>query len=196
MTTAIVFHGTCDIITEFDVRYSGDTTANNDHDCFYFSDNKEVADDYGRQSFIRRYQDCSAEELVNYHEFNEDEAMITAEDIESVAEDQIKTVKVNLSFNNAYIMDLEGETIDCVRIQEIIGHLKGVSFDDEMQELLMDLIECSCTEDEIENQGCQCELPEFDALIIKNCIDDIGDESRQIQDEYVAFYSHQITILN
>ena len=192
MNNSIVFHGTTDIINNFDSAYSGDNTANNDYECFFFTDNYEVAEDYSRQAFIRRYDHSSLEELIEYSKFSESNAQKIIDDLDEEAENNLKVIEAKINFNNPFILDLNYANLDIIKTQTIIGHLKGKLLDDETHELIYDSLNLEYDEENDEYP----EYEEFDGLIIKNCIDDIGYQSQQYQTEYIAFYDYQIQIIN
>ncbi len=139
----VVYHGTMDNIIEFDERYCGDNTCNNYFGVFYFSDNKEVAEDYSRQAFIRKYDGRDKEELVEYYDLSKEQAKAIVDNIEEVAEEQIHTIDVYLKMEKPYIIDGEGATADILKTQKIINILKNKSIgeDSEGESIYYDLLD-------------------------------------------------------
>jgi hypothetical protein len=131
----IVYHGGMSKINVFDERYGGDTTANNEHGAFYFSDNYDVAEDYSRQAYIRMFDGRDEDDFntwikENYNLSKKDIKQIK-EDSENWIENNLKVTSVYLNFKNPFILDMKGELIDTQKMQEIIGFLKkGIYFDD------------------------------------------------------------------
>jgi len=74
----VVQHGGlgADDIEIFSDVYGGQTTGNNEPGAFHFTDDFDVVEDYGRQSFIRRFQD-DPDSLVS-------EGIITEEHLEQI----------------------------------------------------------------------------------------------------------------
>ena len=129
-------------ITEFSKDFGGQTTGNNEHGAFHFTDNKEVADDYGRQSFIRRYQD-SPESLVEdgiVEELPDFDEVDQYGFVEELAEEHLESVDTYLRLENPIILDMEGQRIDVQQIEDISRaamtgeYIEGVSdlFEDQL----------------------------------------------------------------
>lgn len=191
MTT--VYHGGLGKIERFSEDYAGETTADNPHGAFYFSDKEEVATDYSVQAFVRRYQDnvdCLLNDGVvkELPEFDGDEY----EYVDELAHENTNVVKANVTMNNPFIIDADYQNLRELEkdfnIQNAIGFIKGYSVD-EIPEQFMELVEY---DEEHEEYG---EIPEFDGIIIKNVIDDIGDRSCVYQDVYIATCPYQINII-
>ena len=130
----VVYHGTADIIEAFDDRYAGETTGNNDYGAFFFTDNLEVAEDYSRQAYIRRYEGRDEQELKSYYkeEFNLSDKEINniIDDLDEAAEKQIKTVDTYLKIENPLIIDNNYEVTPVLDIQELIGWIKNGNYSD------------------------------------------------------------------
>ncbi len=130
----VVYHGTADIIEAFDERYGGETTANNEYGAFFFANDKEIAEDYSRQAYIRRYEGRDREELENYYkeQFNltDEEIDNILDDLEEAAENQIKTVDVYLKIENPIIIDNQYNVSPVQDIQELIGWAKEGIYSD------------------------------------------------------------------
>lgn len=130
----VVYHGTADIIEVFDERYGGETTANNEYGAFFFANDKEIAEDYSRQAYIRRYEGRDREELEDYYkeQFNltDEEIVNILDDLYDAAENQIKTVDVYLKMENPIIIDNNYEVSPVMDIQELIGWAKEGRYSD------------------------------------------------------------------
>jgi hypothetical protein len=191
----VVYHGGLDKITEFDERFGGDTTANNEHGAFYFSDNKEVAEDYSRQSFIRRFEGRDREEIENYNEgyFTEeeldelflDESYLTESILEEWFDNNEKAnvVFAFLNIRNPLVdKSQKGKPLDTEKTQRQVGFAKkGIDSEYEFEEYYPYNEE---TEEYSE--------PNLDGVVIEDVIDDIGYRSNQIQTEYIALTPNQI----
>lgn len=228
----VVYHGTADIIEAFDERYAGDTTGNNEYGAFFFTDNLEVAEDYSRQAYIRRYEGRDEEELQSYYkdEFNltDEEVESIIEDLDEAAENQIKTVDTYLKIENPLIINNNYNVSPIADIQELIGWAKNGNYSDivekyvdlsELEKYDQDDIEEHRSEIEerakelygleeddtieeymfdeamreiMDENGIYPETQEFDGIIIRNTIDDIGERSKEIQDTYIVFQPEQI----
>ena len=230
----VVYHGGKDKINVFDERFGGETTADNEHGAFYFSNSEQVGEDYSREAFKRRYQD-NPESLV-------DDGFATEEDVESheeandvyewvanLAENNLQVVQGFLSMQNPLIIDAKHQNLRDLEkkfhIQNAIGFMKGNQVDeipeqfyDEMSYLQSDIDDFKseiedrardnngleaddtiedymlneATDEVLSENGFEQELPEYDGLIIKNVIDDIGYGSAGYQDVYIALYPTQI----
>jgi len=151
----VVYHGTSSIITEFDDRWCGDNTCNNEYGAFYFTNNKTVAEDYSRQSFLRRFEDLNYTEkndaVINIMElgYSEKEAEKMFDDIPVAAEEQIKFVSVYLKIENPYIIDGHGELANIEKTQKIINVLKNGAFEEDVWYDIYDTI--SHNEEDIED---------------------------------------------
>ena len=179
-----VYHGGIGEIEEFDDRYAGDTTGNNEHGAFYFSDDYAVAESYSIQAFNRRYQD-NPEGLIEDGYVKELPFEIGDYDeqyafVEELANDNLNIVSAYMRMENPLIIDADYSAMftgELANIQDIIGVVKGSGFN-ELPELFYDY-----TDEEIEN---------FDGIIIQNVIDDIGPKSQVYQDVHIAIDSNQI----
>ena len=180
-----VYHGGIGEIEEFDDRYAGDTTGNNEHGAFYFSDDYEVAESYSIQAFNRRYQD-NPEGLIEDGYVKELPFEIGDYDeqyafVEELANDNVNIVSAYMRMENPLIIDADYTTMlrggVTENIQDIIGVIKGTGFEN-YPKLLLDY-----TYDEIDS---------FDGIIIKNVMDDIGPKSKVYQDVHIAIDSNQI----
>jgi hypothetical protein len=128
----ILYHGgiKADEIKEFSDDYQGDTTGNNDSGAFHFIDEEEVADDYSRQSFIRRYQD-NPEGLVEDGFISQDEFdRLEAEEVEwyghvdELAEENISTANVYLKIKNPITLDGEHQRADIEHLTKLRKFVK------------------------------------------------------------------------
>ena len=130
----VVYHGTADIIEAFDESYGGETTANNEYGAFFFCNDKEIAEDYSRQAYIRRYEGRDREELEDYYkeQFNltDEEIDNIIDDLYDAAENQIKTVDVYLKMENPIIIDNNYDVTPVPEIQELIGWAKEGRYSD------------------------------------------------------------------
>lgn len=222
----VVYHGGADSIDVFDERYGGDTTGNNEHGAFFFTNKKEVAEDYSRQAIIRRYEGRDEEELINYYkELSEGDVKEILDDLESFAESKIKIVTAFLNIRSPFIDNsYHGKVLDTLKLQRQIGYVKkGIdenyefsdtdyvydqdvvdSYKKEIEERARednsleedDEIEYWMLEDAkyrvLEENGVYPELKKYDGVIVLNVVDDIGDASRVLQDEYIALRPNQI----
>jgi hypothetical protein len=124
----VVHHGGLGIAdaTEFSKDYGGQNTGNNEHGAFHFVDVKDIADDYGRQSFNRRYQD-DPEGLVQdgyvkkLPKFKDYDAQYKF--VNDLADKNIQTQSVHLSLKNPVVMDMHGERIDVAHIEALTKFL-------------------------------------------------------------------------
>jgi len=184
-----VYHGGVGKITEFDDRYAGDTTANNDHGAFYFSDDYDVAKSYSIQAFKRRYQDYPEglieDGLVDELPFEIGDYGPQYEFVDELAHEKLNIVSAYMRMENPFVIDADYSNLNDVRenfnIQNLIGAIKGVSVD-EFPMVLYDYMD--------ENYD-WIDGP-FDGLIIKNVIDDIGPLSQVYQDVHIAIDPNQI----
>ena len=232
----VVYHGTADIIEVFDERYGGETTANNEYGAFFFTDNLEVAEDYSRQAYIRRYEGRDREKLEDYYkeQFNltDEEIDNILDDLEEAAENQIKTVDTYLKIENPLIINNNYNVSPIQDIQELIGWAKEGRYSDVVEKYVdiydtqkyaesdiedyrkeietrarenYDLEEGDTIEEYMFNDatreimdenGIYPEMQEFDGIIIRNTIDDIGERSQGIQDTYIVFKPEQIKSVN
>lgn len=223
-----VYHGGPDRIKEFDERYGGETTADNPHGAFYFSDSIDVGDDYSREAIKRRYQG-NPEGLVydgkiTQGEFErlEDDGVDWYEYVDEFAEENLQTVSANIKMENPLIVDAEYQGLrdfeKQFNIQDTIGFMKGKQVDtpewvyddlkfdpddikaykteiqdraiedfdldgvDDIEDYMFD----EATRDVLYEQGIEEIIPEYDGLIIKNVIDDIGQQSTGYQNLHIA----------
>ena len=111
------------LIEQFEEAYGGITTGNNEHGAFHFVDELAVAEDYGRQSYVRRYQDSpeqlveegKVEELPEFEGYDDQYAFV-----DELAEENIETQSVYLKMENPIELDLSGERVD-------VGYLERLS---------------------------------------------------------------------
>ena len=120
-----LYHGTSEKIEVFDERFAGDNTCNNYHGAFYFSNDKDIADDYSKQSFIRKYDGYDLEDLESENKFNEEQIENIIDDIDFEAEQHIQTISTYVKMKKPYIMDMNGETMPVVEVQGIINAIKN-----------------------------------------------------------------------
>lgn len=188
-----LYHGGLGKIRRFDSDYAGMTTADNEHGAFYFSNDKNVAIDYSVQAFKRAYQDNTEclvrDNILDYlPEFNGNEYDF----VDGLAYENINVVTAKIAMNNPFVIDANYKNLRELEkqfnIQNAIGFIKGNAVD-EIPEQFVELCEY---DEEYEEYG---EIPEFDGIIIKNVIDDIGDASCVYQDVHIAINPDQITIL-
>lgn len=216
-------------IEVFSPDYGGQTTGNNFHGAFHFTDSVDVADDYGRQSFIRRYQD-NVEDLVtdgvvdSLPEFEDTDEQYAY--VEELAEDHIERTDVYLKMDNPIVMDMEGQRVDVQEIERISqavseGDISQLDeyYDQMFQDYDKDDVEQfreeieeraredngleadesiedwqfeQATDEVMQENGYERELNPIDGIIIKNMVDDIGDASNIIADQYIVFDSRQV----
>ena len=122
----VVYHGTADVINMFDERYGGDNTANNDYGAFYFSDDYDVAEDYGRQAIIRRYEGRNESELRDFHDnLTEEDIKNIIDDVHDFAENNLKVVSSFMNLRNPYVDGTQkGKQLDLQKGQRVIGFVK------------------------------------------------------------------------
>ena len=235
----VVHHGGlgADDIEIFSDVFGGQTTGNNEHGAFHFTDDFDVAEDYGRQSFIRRFQD-NPESLVDEGIIDEkkleqiQEEGTEYETVDELAEERAETTAVYLNIETPYILDMEGERIDVEQIEnlsavfaasregdfsnmpdeafEILSELQkydesdinnyrdeinerarenySLELDEEIEEHQFE----EATREILDEEGVEPETPAFDGIIIRNMIDDIGEASNKIADQFIVFDSNQI----
>ena len=232
----VVYHGGygVDKLTAFDPDFGGQTTGNNEHGAFHFTDNLEVAEDYGRQSFIRRFQDypeglieegLATQKEVDGHEESGD----VYDWVGDLAEENIHTQATFVSVQNPIEIDNGGEPVDVEFIERLSRFAKtgvdeeGDLFDEYYDQMSGGFdpsdvdanrsdIEDRAREDhdlepgeEIEeyqfDQAARDVLEEYgfeevstpiDGVVIRNMVDDIGEMSKQVADQYIAFSPTQI----
>jgi hypothetical protein len=189
----LLYHGGLGKIEVFNEDFGGETTCDNEHGAFYFSNIKEVAIDYSLQAFNRRYQD-NIESLV-LDGILQDEPNTENDDygfVEELAHNNINVVEASITMNNPFTIDANYKNLreleEIFNIQNAIGFIKGRDID-EIPKQFMELVEFDEDYEECSD------IPEFDGIIIKNVIDDIGDLSCVFQDVYIAVSPYQINIL-
>jgi hypothetical protein len=226
----VVYHGGAMDIVEFDERYGGDNTANNEHGAFYFTDKFAVAGDYSRQAYIRLFDGRDDEDFKGWIKTH---IGLTSKDIKAIKNDQeswiennLKVVQAYLKFENPLIIDMNGETMPVAKMQEIIGFAKKqIWFDDaeryfepeynqsqiddykeEIEKRARENYDLSDDEDisdwqlsEAQNEildenNIYPEYPNYDGIIVKRTIDNIGDASNIMTDVYIAFEPTQIKL--
>ncbi len=182
-TKTTVYHGGLGKIHSFDHSYGGANTCDNEHGAFYFSESIEIAEDYSRQAFIRRYQD-NIEDLVEDGFIDSIKGIDPVDEYEfteDLAEHNLNICKACVSFDNPLVIDAGYEGLRDLEkrfnVQDAIGFLMGNPVN-EIPEEIYDFDE---------------ELP--DGIIIKNVIDDISDRSCFYQTIHIALHNHQIEIL-
>jgi hypothetical protein len=224
-------------IKEFDRGYGGQTTGNNEHGAFHFVDVDEIADDYGRQSFIRRYQD-NAESLVDdgyidqktLDKWIENDSVY--DEVEQLAEDNIERIDAYLRLENPYVLDMKGGRINVGEVEELSAALQAVNdgdfskvpegmwddlydmsyyeksdisdYWDEITEKVKedfgaasiddadDWMIDTATDEVLSENGIERVYPSFDGIIIKDMVDDIGDMSNQVGNQYIVFDPEKI----
>jgi len=127
----IVHHGGHGIATAetFSDAFAGENTCNNESGAFHFVDELEVAKDYGRQSFIRKYQDCPNklidDGLVPNKEFLEEvNAYSSYNFVTEKAEDNIEWQSVFLKMKNPIMLDMEGDMVDVGHLEKLRNFIK------------------------------------------------------------------------
>lgn len=209
----LVYHGGPEAIRVFDESRAGETTANNDHGAFYFSNEYDVAEDYGEQSIVRRFEGQSKEDLIEYYDLTEEQADEVIDDIYDYANRVSVVHPVFLNMRKPMVVKYEGANINLEKAQREIGFVKNqedpeyeftdeyIEFDEsqledyesEIQDKMEDGYSRDEAEEEIRNEyGLYGELVELDGLIMRDVVDNIGDKSGIIQDEYVAITPSQI----
>ena len=129
-TPEVLYHGSADEIRAFDKRFSGETTANNEAEAFYFTNDKATAESYSREAFLRRnegrrpYKDSDTGEQFG-------EVGLIDE-----AEAQVKTTPAYVKMENPLIIDTElansleiyrdNGFIDTEKSQGVVSFAKGV----------------------------------------------------------------------
>lgn len=134
----VVYHGGAFHITQFDERYGGDNTANNEHGAFYFTDNYDVAEDYSRQAYLRLFDGRSDEEIEDWVK---EHIKLSDKDVKAIKKDKDKWIQNNFKVVNAYlrfenplIIELDGELMPVLKMQEIIGFAKKQIWFDGVEE--------------------------------------------------------------
>lgn len=140
-------------ITEFSEAYAGRTTGNNEEGAFHFTDSLEVAKDYGRQSFIRRYQD-DLESLIEdgvvkkISKKNREDAYAY---VEELAEEHIEKQSTYIKMENPIVIDLEGQPINVEYVEALSKFAKtGEDPTGEIGETYYDLFYREATQEEKE----------------------------------------------
>jgi hypothetical protein len=126
------YHGGYAPINKFDENYGGDTTADNEFGAFYFSNERDVADDYSRESIKRRFQDypeglidegLATEEEVEQHESEGD----VYNWVEELASENLNIVEGFVRFDNPYVVDAKHQGLRELEtefnIQEMLGFI-------------------------------------------------------------------------
>ena len=212
----VVYHGSAENITTFDEDWGGTSTANNDHGAFYFSDNKEVAEDYGREAIIRKLEGSNRKTLIDTWGLTEEQAdMIEEDGLEIFADDNLVVHEVFLNMRNPMIDESQaGKVLDTQKTQRQVRFVKhkedgNVEFiydyleinqedveyyDDEIKERAEEdgISYDEAKEIVLEEYGIYPELRDLDGVIIKDVQDDIGYASQQYQDEYIVIDPNQI----
>lgn len=183
-----VYHGGLGKINQFSDDYAGDTTGNNEHGAFYFSDKYEVAESYSIQAFNRRYQDdpesLISDGIVEKLPFEVGDYSEQYEFVDELANENINIVSSYIRMENPLVIDADyGNMFQGVLedIQNIIGVVKGSNYDD-FPEFLYDYSEQ--------------EINDFDGIIVKNVIDDIGPKSQMYQDVHIVTDPNQIKAID
>jgi len=171
----------------FDTNYSGQTTGNNTFEAFHFTDNAEVAQDYSRQSFNRRYQD-DPESLVTdgivkkIPDFKGDYKKQYAF-VEKHANKRLGTSEVYLSIQNPIEIDLSGERVDVAYIERLTNFAKnGVDENGEFEEFHEK--KYGIFNEETEEYS---DVVPIDGIIITNMIDDISPASNKVAHQYIVW---------
>jgi len=114
---------------EFSDEYAGDNTGNNSHGGFHFVDSLDVAQDYGRQSFLRKYQDnpetMIADGIVSEEFMESDNAYDSYDLVHDEAEERIEWQSVFLKMDNPFIIDMEGRRVDISYLERLRGFIKS-----------------------------------------------------------------------
>jgi len=232
----VVYHGGlgANDIEVFSSDYAGDTTGNNITGAFHFTNDPVVAEDYGRQAFIRRYQYDPAslvddgyinQEILDEWEENDS----VYDEVEKLAEGNIGRQDVYLAIENPIIIDVKGQRVDVQEIEDLTRYARtghdpdGKYFDEyysqqvgsyseediednrkEIESLAREeygLEENESIEDyqfadalyqHMSELGYEPEGTPIDGIIIKNMIDDIGEASNKVADQYIVFDSTRI----
>jgi hypothetical protein len=177
----------------FNSDTAGDTTGNNSHGAFHFSDSKQVADDYSRQAFNRRYQDDPeglvidgyVKKLPKFKGYEDQYAFV-----EELAEKQISRSDVYLKIENPIIeRKFEGGRIDVLYIERLTNFAKnGVDENGEFEDYY-EQVQGKYNEETEEYDEPQKPV---DGIIIKDAVDDIGEMSRIAADQFIVFSPEQI----
>ncbi len=220
----------------FSADFAGQTTGNNEIGVFHFTDDIDVAEDYGRQSFIRRFQD-DPESLIEEGVIPEDTDIDSIEDVyafvDDLAEENIEKVTTYLKIENPIEIDMGGERIDVQQIEDltrfavegvdesyelfkqyrdlIYGEYEqsdindyreeiedrarendGLNEDEEIEEYQFD----QAAEEILSENGIEREETPIDGIIIRNMIDDIGEASNKVADQFIVFNGSNIKSVN
>lgn len=179
----------------FDTAYSGLTTGNNTFEAFHFTNDPDVAQDYSRQAFNRRYQDDPeslitdgiVKKIPKFKGYDDQYAYV-----EKLANKRLGTSDVYLSIKNPIVIDLQGERVDVQYIERLTNFAKnGVDENGEFDQFYEQVY------GQVDEDGNQIsESQPVDGIIIKNMIDDIGDKSRKIADQYIVWDNTKIKSIN
>ena len=218
----VVYHGTADNIDIFDDVWSGSTTENNKYGGFFFTNDKDVAQDYSRQAFIRRYDgsDLDDEELSI-----EDKQDIRS-DINKAADRRIKVLGVYLRMEEPLIIDCHGDMVDVDLIMDLVGFVKkgvwsdslfdyidiyGQFKDSDISKYQQDIINAIKDNYDIDTDnidvkdypdiisqilydenGIEPTYKHYDGIIMTNGIDSISELSNKVQNTYIVINPNQI----
>ena len=121
------------------------TTGNNEHGAFHFTQNDTVAQDYSRQSFIRRFQDnpdaLVDEGIITQEEFDklEEDGVDWYGHVDELAEDYTDTSDVYLKIENPLIIDMKGERVDVKQIEDVSRQLSEGQIPEQFFDEVLDM---------------------------------------------------------
>lgn len=185
------YHGGYAAINSFDENFAGETTADNEFGAFYFSSDKDVADDYSKESMVRRYQDNPESlidsEIISQEEYDklEEEGVDWYEYVDEFASDpdNQNVVEGFVHFDNPLVVDAGHEGLRDLEkrfnIQEALGFIsgRGVEIPESVtDELLWDQDEVDNYKDEIEERARENNGLEEDEEIEDYMIDEATNE--------------------
>ena len=185
----VCYHGSTVDIDEFDLRFSGQTTGNNQEQVFYFTSDKDTAITYSQQATVRENQWRFYDEETGFEDW---------EDYKQYLEDEVfENPHINpcyLYIKNPYIIDANYTDFDYKKNYTIISILKHSTdidpefFDEDIaQEMYQDFEEY----DE-ENDEWIAKDVDYDGVIIKNVRDNIDERNNDYIDEYIVWDPYQI----
>ena len=157
------YHGGYAPINTFDADYGGETTADNQFGAFYFSNNKEVASDYSKESIVRRMESQDVEYFKDDYNLSDEDIKNISEDGETVDfdmvtewasdEDNQNVVEGFVHFENPLVVDAAHEGLreleQRFNVQEALGFISGKG--EGIPEFIYESDEIKWDEDEVEN---------------------------------------------
>lgn len=185
----VCYHGSTVDIDEFDLRFSGQTTGNNQEQVFYFTSDKDTAITYSQQATVRENEWRFSEEETGFEDW---------EDYKQYLEDEVfENPHINpcyLYIKNPYIIDANYTDFNYKKNYTIISILKHSTdidpefFDENIAEEMYDDFE----EYDEENDEWIAKEVDYDGVIIKNVRDNIDERNNDYIDEYIVWDPYQI----